>query len=154
MSDESTVDTQVATHAARPPRSFYIFGSLALVWNIIGVVFYVMQVTMTEETMAAMPEAERELMLAMPSWLIGVYALATNTGALGCLLLMLRKVWAVPLLIISLACIIGQMAYSLLATNAIEVLGVGVIFQSALIMLIGVILVWYSRKAADNGWIS
>ena len=109
---------------------------------------------MTEEAMAALDPAERELMESMPTWLIAVYALAVNAGALGCLLLVLRKALSIPLLILSFACIVVQMGYSLFMTEAIEVYGPVVAAQSAFITAVGAYLVWYSRKAKDSGWIS
>jgi hypothetical protein len=113
-----------------------------------------MQRTMTEEALSAMEPAQRALVESTPTWLIAVYALAVNTGALGCLLLILRKAWAVPVLIVSLLCIVVQMGYSLTMTDAMEVYGGAVVGQAALITVIGIYLVWYSRRAKDNGWIS
>ncbi len=139
---------------SRPRRSFYVISGLALAWNLVGVALYVMQVTMTEEAIAALEPAERALMEATPTWLIGVYALAVNAGALGCLLLILRKAWAIPVLVVSLLCIVVQMGYSMTYTQAIEVYGGGVVAQAAFITAVGIYLVWYSRRAKDNGWIS
>ena len=157
MSDEANALAEtIATlgSKSRPPRSFYVISALALAWNLLGVVFYIKEVMMTEEAMAALDPAHRALMEATPSWLIGVYALAVHTGALGCLLLILRKAWAIPVLVVSLFCIVVQMGWSMTMTRAIEVLGVGVIAQAAFITIIGAYLVWYSRRAKDNGWLS
>jgi hypothetical protein len=137
-----------------PPRSFYVISGIALAWNLVGVILYVMQVTMTDEVLAAMDPSERALIEATPSWLIAVYALAVNAGALGCLLLILRKAWSVPVLIVSLLCIVVQMGYSTFMTDAIEVYGGAIAAQSAFITAIGLFLVWYSRGAKAKGLIS
>lgn len=137
-----------------PPRSFYVISGIALAWNVLGVALYVMQVTMSEEAMAALEPAQRALLESTPSWLIAVYALAVNAGALGCLLLILRRTWAVPVLIVSLVCIVVQMGYSLTMTEAMQVYGGTVVAQAAFITAIGIYLVWYSRRAKDNGWLS
>ena len=157
MSEESShlAETLASVGSrSRPPRSFYVIGALALAWNLIGVAIYVMQVTMTDEAMAQLEPAQRALMEATPTWLIAVYALAVNAGALGSLLLILRKTWAVPVLVLSLICIVVQMGYSLTMTDAMAVFGGAVVAQSALITAIGVYLVWYSRRAKDNGWLN
>lgn len=104
--------------------------------------------------MAALEPAQRALRESTPSWLIAVYALAVNAGALGCLLLILRRTWAVPVLIVSLVCIVVQMGYSLTMTEAMQVYGGTVVAQAAFITAIGIYLVWYSRRAKDNGWLS
>ena len=98
-----------------PPRSFYVISGIALLWNLVGVMVYVMQVTMTDEALAAMDPAERALMESMPSWLIGVYALAVNAGALGCLLLILKKVFFNFFIPILLKCI-GSSAQAFIGT--------------------------------------
>ena len=137
-----------------PPRSFYVISGIALAWNLLGVILYVMQVTMMDEVLAAMDPVERAFVESTPSWLIAVYAMAVNAGALGCLLLILRKAWSVPILIVSLLCIVVQMGYSTFMTDAMEVYGGAVAAQSAFITAIGIFLVWYSRGAKDKGWIS
>ena len=131
-----------------------MISGIALAWNLVGVILYVMQVTMTDEALAAMDPSERALIEATPSWLTAVYALAVNAGALGCLLLILRKVWSVPVLIVSLFCIVVQMRYSTFLTDAMEVYGGAIAAQSAFITAIGLFLVWYSRGAKAKGWIS
>ncbi|MDX1402996.1 MAG: hypothetical protein R3192_00585 [Woeseiaceae bacterium] len=156
MSEESgSLAETVATvgSKSRPRRSFYLISGLALAWNLLGVVLYVSQVRMSDAAMAALEPAERALMEAMPTWLIGVYALAVNAGALGSLLLLLRKAWAVPVLAVSLASIVVQMGYSLTMTDAVAVHGGSVVASSAVITAIGVYLVWYARRCKDNGWI-
>ena len=53
------------------PRSFLIIGIVALLWNLMGVMSYIMQVTMSPEALANMPEAERALMESLPAWATG-----------------------------------------------------------------------------------
>ena len=137
-----------------PPRSFYVISGIALVWNVIGVVLYVMQVTMSEEAMAALEPAHRALLEATPAWLTGVHALAVHAGAFGCLLLILKKTWAIPVLVVSLLCVVVEMGYSLTMTMAVEVYGGVQIAVSAFITAIAIYLVWYSRRAKDNGWLN
>jgi len=60
--------------ASNPPRSFYVISSVALAWNLVGVMLYVMQVTMSDEVLSAMDPAQRAYVESTPSWLIAVYA--------------------------------------------------------------------------------
>ena len=154
MTDESVVDTQVADHTGKPPRSFYIIGWLALAWNILGVLAYVSQVTMSEEAINSLPDARREMLLATPSWIIAMYALATNTGALGCILLLLRKLWAQSVFIFSLACIITQFGYSIIFLDYFDVATGGEMVLAAVVVAIGIYLVLYARSSSEKGWIS
>lgn len=36
----------------KPPMSFWVIAAMLLLWNVIGLMFYYMQVTMTPEVMA------------------------------------------------------------------------------------------------------
>ena len=85
MADATTV---------RPPKWFWIVASIAFVWNLMGVAAYLMQVTMSDETLAALPAEQQALYASTPAWATGAFALAVFGGALGCLFLLLRKSWA------------------------------------------------------------
>jgi hypothetical protein len=136
------------------PTTFYIISGAALVWNLIGVMNYVLQVTMTQEALNALPEAKRLLIESAPVWATSAFAIAVNAGALGCLLLLLRQTWAYPVFIASLAGIIVQMSHSFFIANAIEVYAPGDLILSATIVVIGIFLVWYAKGAREKGWIN
>ena len=92
----------MAEVSVAPPRSYWIISGLALVWNLIGLAAYVSQVTMTDEALRLLPDAQREFMAATPAWATAAFAVATTAGVLGSLLLLLRNSWAVPLFLVSL----------------------------------------------------
>ncbi|MDH4013213.1 MAG: hypothetical protein OEU33_04170, partial [Chromatiales bacterium] len=52
----------------QPTRWFWILAIAALVWNLLGVMAYVMQVSMTEEALALLPEDQRVLYETVPAW--------------------------------------------------------------------------------------
>ena len=135
------------------PRSFWIVSGLALVWNLFGVGAYVSQMLMTPETLAATPAAERALYENVPSWATSAFALAVNGGALGCLLLLFRRSWAIPVLIVSLAGVVVQMYHAFFVANSIEVYGPGGMTMPLMVTVISIFLVWYSSSAKGKGWI-
>lgn len=136
------------------PAWFLIVGIVALIWNLMGVAAYVMQVTMSPEAMAALPEAERALYESTPAWATAAFAIAVNGGALGCLFLVLKKVWAVPLLQLSLAGIAVQMFHAYFMTNSFEVFGPGGTIMPIMVIVVAVLLVWLAGSAKTKGWIS
>jgi hypothetical protein len=69
-------------------------------------------------------------------------------------LLLLKKAWATPVLILSLIGIIVQMYHSLAIANSVEVYGPGSAVMPAIVVIVGVFLVWYARHASAKGWIS
>ena len=75
----------------RPPLSFYLIGGAALLWNLIGLMFYYTQVTMTPEAIQSFTEGQQEFFAAIPGWATSAHAIAVNAGILGSLALLLRK---------------------------------------------------------------
>jgi uncharacterized membrane protein len=139
---------------AKAPRWFVVVAIVALVWNLLGVAAYIMQVSMSTESLAALPEAERALYESMPAWATAAFALAVNGGALGCLLLALKKSLALPVLVISLAAVLVQMFHAFVISNSFEVLGPTGLVMPVLVLVIAVYLVHLARSAKANGWLS
>ena len=136
------------------PRWFSIVAIVALIWNLLGVMAYIMQVTMNPETYAALPEAQRTLLESTPAWATAAFAIAVNGGALGSLALVLKKSWAVPLLMLSLLGVVVQMFHSFFISNSFEVFGPGGMIMPIMVMAIAIYLVFLSRQAKDQDWIS
>ncbi len=137
----------------KPPTWFWIVGVIALIWNLMGVFAYIAQVTMSPETLQALPENERVLYESTPAWATGAFAIAVWSGALGCILLLLRRKWATTILIISLIGISVQMYHAFFIGNSIEVFGPGGLVMPVMIIAIAFFLVSFSRKATANGWL-
>ena len=141
-----------ATRTA-PTRGFWIIGYLALMWNLIGVMTYLMTVTMSQETLNGMPDAERALYSGVPALVTAAYAVAVFGGTLGSLALLLRKAWSIPVFVVSLAAIVVQMGHALFMTALLEVQGAGGAVVPLLIVVIAAFLVWYATVARQRGWI-
>jgi hypothetical protein len=138
----------------KPPKSFYWIAGLALLWNLVGIMMYVDQVTMSTETLAALPEAQRAFFESQPTWVTSAFAIAVNAGALGCLLLLLRKSWAVPVFIVSLLCVLTQFGYNYFVADGIAVFGRASLVAPISIIIVGAYLIKYSMGAKYNGWLS
>ena len=136
------------------PKWFLIIGIGALVWNLLGVFAYIMQQTMSPADLAALSEAERNLYETTPAWATAAFAIAVHGGALGCLALVFKKSWALPLLVISLAAVLVQMVHTFFISNSIEVFGPGGMIMPVMILVIAVYLVFLARSAKEKGWIS
>lgn len=138
----------------KKPVWFWIVGWGALLWNLMGVFSYIMQVTMSPEMMASMPEMEREIMENRPAWATGAFALAVFGGAFGSLFLLLKKKWAYELFILSFVAVLVQMYHSLFMTNSMEVYGPGGVVMPIMILFFGVGLIWMAKHSINKGWIS
>jgi hypothetical protein len=125
----------------------------ALLWNLIGCAAYLADVMMTPEAVAQLTAAQQEMYAARPSWAVAATAVAVWFGAAGSLGLVLRRRWATPLLIASLAALIVQDAWLFLMSGVSQANAVAVVLQ-ACVLLIAVGLVMLGRKAAAQGWIT
>lgn len=135
----------------KPEIAFWIIGIIALIWNLMGVAAYLMQAYMTEEDLLALPVEEQSLYADIPAWVTAAYALAVFGGALGCILLLLRKKLATFVFIISFVSIVAQMSYNIFMTRAAEVYGPGGLIMPIMVILIGAFLIWYSKKKEAEG---
>jgi len=127
--------------------SFWAIGAVALIWNVLGVVNYLMQ--MNADALAAYPEAARALVDGRPAWATGAFAIAVFGGALGCLLLLLRKSAAYYVFIASLLGVIVTNIHTLGVDGSTEI-WVG----SVISLAVAAFLIWYSKQAESKGWIS
>lgn len=128
---------------------FWVVGSLALVWNLAGVVNFFAQ--MNPEILESYRESEIALVESRPAWATGMFALAVLAGSLGSIFLLLRRAAAVPLFIASFLGVLGTMAYSLSA--GID-FGVGEIMGIIMMPLfVAAFLIWFSKFAVRQGWI-
>ena len=130
--------------------SFWIIGAVALIWNVMGVINFVVQ--KYPDALTAYRESERAIIERRPAWAPGAFAIAVFGGALGCLLLLLRKSAAFYLFIASLLGVIVTTAHTL---------GIGIDFGPGEILgiilmppAVAAFLIWYSKHAESKGWIS
>lgn len=137
---------------ARPPRSYWIVSILALLWMLLGVMAWTMDLMTDEESLAGMSEAQRQLYAARPQWVFAVYAVAIFSGLLGAIGLLMRKRWSVVLLVVSLVAIVVQFGYTFLGMDAIRILGAGAALPFPLVIFgIGAVLLWFATRARRSG---
>ena len=139
---------------SKAPKWFMIVAAVLLVWNLLGVMAYVMQVMMSPETLAALPQEQRELYENTPDWATAAFAVAVNFGALGCVLLLLRRNLAGLFLQLSLAGVLVQMFHSFFMSKSFEVFGPGGLVMPVMVIIIAIYLVVLAAKARTNRWTS
>jgi hypothetical protein len=135
----------------QPPKWYMPVAIAALLWNLLGCAAYLSDVMLTPEDVAGMSAAQQALYAARPAWSVAATAVAVWAGAAGSLGLIIRKAWAMPLLIASLAGVIAQDVWLFwLSGSAVET--VALVLQG-LVLLIAIGLVQLARTAAARGWI-
>jgi hypothetical protein len=139
----------------KPPTSFWVFSGAALVWNLIGLVFYYGQVSMAPETASSLTAAQQEFFASTPTWATASHAIAVTAGVLGSLLLLFRKTWATPVFVLSLLGVLAQDLHAFVLSDALEVFGgANALVLPAIVLVVAGALVWYSASAKGKGWLS
>ena len=133
--------------------TYWVIAFVALVWNLIGLAMFVVQVRLTPGMVAAMPAAQQQVHAATPAWINIAFGVAVVFGVLGSLALLLRKRLAPPLFMVSLLAIVVQMVGAYAVTPAWQAYGPAGLAMPAMLVVIAVYLYWYARKAAGNGWL-
>ena len=140
---------------ARTPAHLWIVGIVALLWNAIGAMDYLMtRLRNTDYLRSMMPDVSPEAMLAwvdgFPIWAQFGWGLGVWSGLLGSILLLMRSRWAVVAFGLSLAGIVLGIGYQILVAPpppGVAEEGPAAIMPYAVI-LIGVALYFYSRAMA------
>jgi len=131
--------------------SFWVIGAVTLVWNVLGCANFIAQ--MNADVVASMPVTHRSIIESRPAWATAGFAIAVFGGALGCLLLLLRKSAAFYLFIASLLGVIVAMIHSLgIAGPTIDFSRFEIVMMAVMPVVVAVFLVWYSKWAASRGW--
>ncbi len=133
------------------PRWYLPVVVLALLWNVLGCIAYLADVTVTPEEVAAMSAAQQALYAARTPWMVAATAVAVWGGAAGCLGLFLRRRWALPVLVASLAGVIVQDAGILMVQGGAAFAGTASLLQG-LVLVVAVALVFLARRAIAEGW--
>jgi len=133
--------------------SFWAIGAFALIWNALGSMNYLMQVT--ADTLASYPESHRAIIESRPAWATGGFAIGVFVGALAGLLLLLRKSSATYLFVASLLGVIVTTVHTIgVASSTIDFNAMEMFVMILMPLVVAGFLVWYSKLADSKGWIS
>jgi len=140
---------------ARAPWWYWAVAVLALLWMLLGVFAWIMDLRMTPEQLATLDPGQQQLYAARPQWVFVVYAIAVFSGLAGAIGLLLRKRWATTYFLVSLVAVVIQFGYTLFVMDAIGVLGAGMALPFPLVIVaFAVFLLWFARYARRHGWIA
>lgn len=147
MSEEST---------SKATTAYWVISGVLLVWNIIGLMFYYQQSTLTPEIMLDLELTAQQIahITNTPAWGHSGYAIAVNAGVLGAILLLLRKAWALPMFALSLVGALVQDLDAFVLRDAIDAWGTGGIALPLIVIAVCVFEIWYSRAMKTKGVLS
>jgi hypothetical protein len=136
------------------PISFWIIGVLVLIWNAMGVMAFFADINQTPEDLAKLGSAMQSMYESRPAWALGAFAVAVFAGLAASVLLLMRRSLATNVFILSLAAVLVQQLYSFGIAKVQDIGGSEVLMFPALIVIIEVFCIWYSKSCTKKGWLS
>jgi len=137
------------------PKSFWIIGGAFLLWNFFGLMIYYDQVTMTPEVISDNFNAAQQAFLQnIPVWATSAFAIGVTAGVIASLLLLVRNALALPIYIVSFVGVVVQDVYFFVVTDGLTVWGSNALYMPTLVIVVGIVEIWYSRAAKAKGWVS
>jgi hypothetical protein len=138
-------------YSPRPVARWYMAAAIAsLLFMLLGCAVYVLSVTTDP---ASLPLDQRAAREAQPLWLVSAFAIAVWVGALGALLLVLRRRHAETLLLVSLIAVAFWLAGLLLVPQLRETLGTDDIAVALVVSVITWTIYWFARHSRQRGWL-
>jgi hypothetical protein len=136
------------------PKWFWVVAIFFLLWNIMGVLSFFGHTFISEGALAELPTNERELYGEYSLWITIVFAIAVLGGIIGSIGVVFRKKWSKTAFTISLLAIIPQMIHNVFFTSSVEVYGtIKAVTMPVLVVIFGVLLVWFSIFGIKNNWL-
>ncbi len=144
-------DTTAQT--TRTPWHLWVVGIISLLWNSVGAMDFTMTQMKSEAWLKAFTPEQLAYIQGFPLWAVFVWGLGTWGGLLGSLVLLFRRCVAVQLFGASLVGIVGTNVYTYLLSDWLKVMhgGIGAVTFSAVIFVIGVLLLIYTRAMRRRG---
>lgn len=131
----------------KPSLSYWAIAGLGLLWNLMGCLNYIMQTASTSR--ADLPEQYLAILTQRPVWATAAFAVAVFAGAVGCILLILRRRVAVQLLGLSLVGSLFAFAYMIMTLG----LSVNALLSTGISILMACILLAIAMAARAQGWL-
>ncbi len=142
------------SNQSKPPIWYWVVSVLALVWNLMGVFAYLSQAYASNDVLEEIANAAKELVNPTPAWVTAAFAIAVFGGAIGSVLLLLRKSLAGTMFIVSLLGVIVQNSYYAFLSDQDMDAGPGGFVMVIMVIAFAVGLVLFSKKAKSSGWIN
>ena len=137
----------------KTPWHLWVVGGLSLLWNAVGAMDFTLSQTRNAAYLKSLTPAQIEYIASFPAWAVAAWGIATWGSLVGSVLLLCRCRLAFHVFLASCLGMVLTMIYNYILTNGLEAMGggVGSLVFSAVIIVIGVLLLVYSRAMRQRG---
>ncbi|GAA0822802.1 hypothetical protein GCM10009111_31660 [Colwellia asteriadis] len=154
LNAKTQVETLDGELSVPVPKWFMVVAIIALLWNLIGVLAFISQITITPELLEQLPPAEQAMYLNMPLWANGAFAVAVFAGTTASFMLLFKMSWAVNLFVGSLIGIVVQMYHAFFIANAFDVFGPSGLIMPIMVTIFALLFLKVAIVARKNNWLS
>lgn len=138
-------DTRIFSNRAPTPWHLWVIGVLTLLWNAMGAFGFVANQIQLESYLAAYNQEQLDFFTALPTWVTITWGIAIWSAVFGSLALLLRSRFAYLLFLISLLAMVATSIHNFVLSNGADIMGTANLIFSAVIALVSILLVFYSR---------
>lgn len=137
----------------KTPWHIWVLGGVSALWNLGGVVDYLMSQMGVESYMGAMTPEQRAYFEGFPSWAVVFWALGVWGAIAGSVLLLLRSRLAAAAFAISLiGLLVNTMhLFASQGVGAVDLLGQGALTFTAVLIVVALGLWLYARAMVRKG---
>jgi hypothetical protein len=137
--------------AVQPVARWFTIAAIASVlFMVLGCAMYLMHV-LTDP--AGLPPDQRAAYIAVPAWAIGAFGVATWVGALGALMLALKRKLAEPLLLVSLIAVVAWLAAFFLVPDLRDAISTNDLVVPIAVTIVTWTIFWFARHSRQRGWL-
>lgn len=142
----------MTTTINKAPKWFLITVILLLIWNLFGIMNFIMQLNMTEEMIASLPLEQQKFYTEFTLLSKSAFAAGVFGGALGCIALLFKRSIAKTLFWISFIGIIIQTNHNLsIDTGEIQSTIIG---MAMVLIILTFFSLYITKKAINRNWIA
>jgi hypothetical protein len=138
----------------KPPIWFFVVAVIALLWNAAGLMAVVADLRLSAADIAALSPDQQAMYAARPGWSVVGSVLAVGAGALGCVLLLLRKRLAAAVFALSLVGVVVQDIGIFVVAGAGKGGDPVPFVLQGLVLVIAVGLLLLARRAQGRSWLA
>jgi len=129
---------------------YWVGAASSLLFMLLGCAVYAMHVYTDPATL---PLDQRVMFEAEPAWVTTMLGLGSIVGALGAIMLLLRRKAAVPLLFISLIVAVIWFAGLMTASRLRDLLSTAEIATLVIALALAWTIFWFARHSRQRGWL-
>jgi hypothetical protein len=144
----------------KPPALFWIISGISLLWYLFGSYQFYGSLVATPEGMkpyiedGRMTQAYADVLLSLPAWVKAAFGIATLSGVVASICLLLRKKIAAPLFFISLIGALCMYLYMYVLSGKASVLPTSDFIIAACVVIVTLFMIWFSRKKRSKGYLT